>query len=156
MTPREFLEAVVRPNVDAFHDDISSVRHAFNAINAVDALVSHLYVWASSNAPKVIAGTKHDSAYRNRLATSNQQFGLLRDIAKAQKHVRLTQGNPTIGHFDQLSSCPITYDGRARHDGEFTYGPQMVVESNGTIASVKGIVDDALNFLEAELSSSGA
>ena len=58
MTPRQFLEAVVRPNVDALHADTASVRHAYNAISAVDALAAHLYVWAANNVPEAVAKSK--------------------------------------------------------------------------------------------------
>jgi hypothetical protein len=55
MTPRDFLEAVVRPNVDDFHAQFPDLRHAYNAISAVDALAAHLYVWARTNALPVVA-----------------------------------------------------------------------------------------------------
>jgi len=50
-TPRQFLETVVRPNVADFHSHFAGLRHAHNAIGAVDALAAHLYVWATENAP---------------------------------------------------------------------------------------------------------
>src|ERR1700690_3504270 len=96
MTPRQCLEQVVRPNVADFHADDADMRHAYNAVAAVDAFAAHIYQWCTANAAAEVAGLKHDSHYRAKLAASHDDFRLLRDIAKAQKHVRLTQGTPVI------------------------------------------------------------
>ena len=61
MTPREFLENVVRPNVEDFDANYGSVRQAYNAVAAVDALAAHLYLWCKTNAPSEIAGVSDDS-----------------------------------------------------------------------------------------------
>jgi hypothetical protein len=51
-------------------------------------------------APAEVAGIKNDSDYRATLAGRSPSFGLLRDIAKAQKHVRLTRHKPRIARAD--------------------------------------------------------
>jgi hypothetical protein len=40
MTPREFLEAVVRLDVAEFRDEYGSIRRAYHAVTAVDALAA--------------------------------------------------------------------------------------------------------------------
>src|SRR3989454_4985189 len=82
MIPREFLDQVVRPNVAEFHANYGSLRHGYNAVAAADALVAHIF-WYIRNAP----AQGDDTAYRATLASQNHDFRLLRDIAKAQKHV---------------------------------------------------------------------
>jgi hypothetical protein len=57
-------------------------------------LVAHIYVWCKSNAPRAVAGIAEDTQYRESLAKHSPDFRLLRDIAKVQKHVHLTRGNP--------------------------------------------------------------
>src|SRR5690349_18817708 len=107
MTPRKFLEAVVRPNVDEFHNHYADMRHAHNAVSTIDALAAHLYVWAKKNGAPSIASIQNDSRFRSELAARNPDFALLRDIAKAQKHVYLTQHNPQVTRADQIVSRPI-------------------------------------------------
>jgi hypothetical protein len=101
MTPREFLEVVVRPNVDEFHAHFADLRRAYNAISAVDALAAHLYVWAATYDPAAVASISRDTEYRNKLAGDSENFALLRDLAKAQKHVRLIQAQ--LPQFDRKS-----------------------------------------------------
>jgi hypothetical protein len=139
VTPREFLEAVVRPNVTDFRSHFADLRHAHNAISAVDALAAHLYVWAKVNAAR------------------DQNFALLRDIAKAQKHVHLTRHNPQVTRSDQITTRPIGY-------GEGVYGMvrygdvgQVVVDiAPGDFSYVENVVDESLAFLETEMTAIGA
>lgn len=64
MTPRQFLNEVVQPNIDEFYANIGSKRHAFNVVAAVDALAAHIFVWCKHNAPQQVARIKDDTAYR--------------------------------------------------------------------------------------------
>ncbi len=157
MTPREFLEAVVRPNVNDFHAHFADLRHAHNAIGSVDALAAHLYIWASINNPSAVASTKDDSADRANLAARSQDFALLRDIAKALKHVHLTQGNPQVSHAAQVTSRPIGYGQGGHGQGRYGGVVQVVVDIDASNFSyVETIVDTALVFLEAEMRILGA
>ena len=78
MTPRQFLDEMVRPNVADFHRHIGSLRYAFNAIAAVDALAAHIYRWCEVNAPTEIASVADDTAYREELSREGH-FRLVRD-----------------------------------------------------------------------------
>jgi hypothetical protein len=49
MTPREFLAEVVRPNVSEFYANLASLRHAFNAVLAVDTLAAYIFIWCASH-----------------------------------------------------------------------------------------------------------
>jgi hypothetical protein len=152
MTPVEFLEEIVRPNVAEFRTDQSDMRHAYNAVAAVDGFVAHIYVWCLTNAPAEVAGLLDDTAYRNKLAERHADFGLLRDISKAQKHVKLNRGAPIISNAAQIVSRPVGYgEGPYGHGGYG--GPQQVVIDidTTTMTYVGQIIDSALEFLEGEL-----
>ena len=151
MTPREFLDQVVRPNVADFHANYGSLRHGYNAVAVVDALAAHIF-WYIRNAP----AQGDDTAYRATLASRNHDFRLLRDIAKAQKHVRLTKGVPQVVRAEQVSARSISYGegqyGAGRYDGP----PQLVVDINpGDFRYVESVVDAALTFLEGEMQRLG-
>jgi hypothetical protein len=157
MTPREFLETVLRPNVEDFHTHFADVRHAHNAISTTDALAAHLYFWAKTNAPAAVASSRNDSAYREELAKRNNDFRLLRDIAKAQKHVRLLQGCPLISDAAKVRSRSIGYGEGGYGQGRYGGVEQVVVDTDANSFSfVESIVDSALLFLEGEMLSLGA
>ncbi len=156
MTPQEFLRTVVRPNVEDFHSHFADMRRAYNAISAVDALAAHLYWWATVNNPPAVASSNDDTAYRVELAARNQDFALLRDAAKAQKHVRLTRGNPQISHEAQVTSRQVRYGEGIFGGGRFGGVEQVVIDIDvANFSYIESVVDNALAFLEAEMHGLG-
>ncbi len=155
MTPRAFLDAVVRPNVADFHARYGDIRWAFNAVAAIDALAAHVFVWLQNNSPSSVVGL-NDTSYRAKLAASHKAFALLRDIAKAQKHVHLTQGIPAVSHASQVSSRAIAYSEGPYGMGRYGGPPQVVVDmDDGSLLYLEGVVDDALALLQAEMDRLG-
>jgi hypothetical protein len=158
MTLREFRDEVVLPNIADFNANFSSLRHAFNAIAAVDALAAHLYEWCKTNAPSEVQGIADDSHYREELAKRYHYFRLFRDIAKSQKHVRLTKlkSNPIVTQAEQVSARPVGFGEGGFGEGRFTDQAQVVVDINpGTTQLVSSIVEQAHVFLEPEMNRLG-
>ena len=102
--PREFLEKVVLPNIADFKQDVSSERNAYNAISSLDALAAHLDYWARASGDNEALAATDDSHYRANLAKRNIASHLLRDVAKAQKHVRLERQDPIVTNSSQINS----------------------------------------------------
>ncbi len=157
VTPREFLDNVVRPNITEFHAHIADERRAFNAVAAVDSLSAHIYVWCKSNAPQAIAaGIQDDSQYRGWLANSSPDFRLLRDIAKAQKHVHLTRGSPEVTRAAQVTPRSLGFNEAPFNEGEFDSPLHVVVTmDDGRLRYVAQIVTAALAVLEIEMTGLG-
>src|SRR4051794_34428135 len=109
--PRDFLTNIVRPNLAEFEAEFGSERRAFNAIAALDALAAHMFQWCKRNKQAAVVGVADDSDYRARLAGLNSDFRLLRDIAKASKHVELTRGNPSVKHSSQVDAEGVPFGG---------------------------------------------
>lgn len=157
MNPKSFLETVVAPNIEDFHNNFSSLRHAHNAISSLDALAAHLYCWAVANSPNVVASAIGDSGYRNELAERNGSFKLLRDIAKAQKHVHLKYHNPQVKRADQVTSRNMGWGDGGYGQGRSGGGEQVIVnDNNGQLHYVEEIVDSSLNLLISEMRELGA
>jgi hypothetical protein len=156
MTPSEFRGEVIRPNVAEFNVHVGSLRAAYNAVAAVDALAAHIYVWCVANSGAEVKGIKDDTVYRERLAKRDKangdgNFSLLRDIAKAQKHVHLTRNNPLIERAAQVTARRMG-TGELRVGGRVGSGPQVVVDIGpGGIFYVVNVVQGALAFLEGEM-----
>jgi hypothetical protein len=152
VTPSEFLQTVVRPNVVEFNTEYGDVRRANNAVASVDALAAHIYVWCKTNASSEIAGLRDDICYRERLAGSSSGFRLLRDIAKAQKHVHLYRGQPEVTTSAQVKVRSFGYGEGAYGGGRYGGPPQVVVTTDdGELRYVEQVVAAALAVLEAEM-----
>lgn len=87
MTPREFLDQVVRPNVADLEANFGSLRHAYNAVASVDALVDHFYPWLVANRPGATSASD-DSAHRQELAGANRDFGLRHQPHPTKEHTQ--------------------------------------------------------------------
>ncbi len=74
MTPRDFLEQIVQPNLSEFDADQSDLRRAFNALASVDALAAHMFAWLEANTPTAVPGIGDDSHYRPSLRSGVQIF----------------------------------------------------------------------------------
>jgi hypothetical protein len=155
MTPREFLYQIVRPNLAEFTQNYGDLRHAFNAIAAVDALAAHIHIWTKANAPN-LASHGDDTAYRGELARQNPQFALLRDVAKAQKHVHLDRGTPQIKNTDNVTARVIGFGEGGYGEGRYGGPPQVIVDlPGGGLAYVETIIAESLNFLEQQMKNVG-
>jgi hypothetical protein len=153
MTPELFLKDVVEPNLSAFVAEDDDIRLAFNAVASVDALAAHVFWWGKDYAPAAVAGIKQDTDYRETLATLNSDFRLLRDIAKAQKHVRLERGNPEVKEAANVSSRAVGFGEGPWSHGKWGGPPQVVVDTDaGEMRYVSQLVRAGLTFLEGELS----
>lgn len=107
---------------------------------------------ATVNSPTAVASSKGDSAYRAALAARNQDFALLRDIAKAQKHVRLTQGNPLVSQASQITSRPIGYGEGGFGEGRYGGCTQVVVDiDTNEFRYLESVIDASLDFLKTEM-----
>ena len=154
MTPKEFLDEIVVPNIDEFKVNFSSLRHAYNAISSVDALAAHLYWWLKNTG--VDLKETDDSAYREKLSDQSSDFRLLRDIAKAQKHVKLERGKPQVNEAKQIESRAIGWDESRFGQGRWGGVQQVVVkDNNNELHYIEEIVNSALNFLTSEMQKHG-
>lgn len=90
------------------------------------------------------------------LAQRDGHFALLRNIAKALKHVRLDRGTPRIKSAGQVISRPIGYGEGIYGAGRYGGPVQVVVDlAPGDFQYVEFIVDGARAFLEGEMRGMG-
>jgi hypothetical protein len=150
---RQFLEEVVRPNVMDLAADYGNIRKALNTLHSVDALTAYIYNDAGRK-----SGTeaKDDSAFRAKLSRQNPDFRLLRDLAKAVKHVVLEEGAPVVRTAEQVKATSLGWDMGQWDEIRFDGPPQAVVITNaGVHRSIEAIVSKALDFLEGEMARRG-
>ena len=153
MTPREYLDQVVTPNLADLAKDYGSVRLALNAVHAVDALAAHIFYSAGG---KGKLGCDDDLAYRERLAKQDAEFGLLRDLAKAAKHVVLERGSPVVSKAGQISSKGLGWGEFRWGEGRWGGPPQAVVLTDaGEHRVLESVIAQAMALLEKEMAALG-
>jgi hypothetical protein len=156
MEVHDHLEQIVRPNMADLVNKYGDVRRAFNAIAAVDALAGHIWRWCKENASYEISGIADDTAFREKLANANPDFQLVRDMAKAQKHIHLNRGSPMVKVEDQIAVRSLGWDQARWDEGRWDSPPQVVVETDlGEVRVVEAVLGRALMFLEGEMERIG-
>lgn len=151
MIPREYLEHVVEPNIAELDADYGNIRLALNVVHSLDALAAQIF-YGSNGA----IAAKDDLDYRNQLASVSDEFALLRDIAKAIKHVRLERGDPLVSGGDQVSVASIGWGVGRWGEGRWSGPPQAVVATNsGELRYIEQIAQGALSLLKLELEKWG-
>ncbi|MEK7995882.1 MAG: hypothetical protein AAB403_18950 [Planctomycetota bacterium] len=155
MTPRQHLEQIVRPNLDEMELDRGDMRFAFNAAAAVDALAAHMYCWAVEHSPDRVAEEEDDNSYRHTLAAKNLDFKLTTEVARANKHVRLDRGKPTVKTASQMATRELTVcDFASWDDIWFGEGDQVSIEIPGaTFEVAEAVFARACIFLEEEMNA---
>lgn len=156
MGPRAFLAKIVRPNVAELNSEFGDLRRAFNAIAAVDALAAHIFLWCRAHAPHEVAGIKNDAGYRDKLAKENADFRLLRDAAKANKHIELTQGHPQVKGASQIKADERGWGSAVWGETRWGSPIQVYVSADpGPTRTADNLVNGALSFLEQEMDRFG-
>jgi len=156
MDPRQHYADIVEPNFREFAEHFDSLRHAFNLAAATDALAAHIYWWCVENKPHEVVGVRDDSAYRDKLAEADSSFALLRDVAKAHKHVKLTRGTPMVKSSEQSSAKGVGFGLRGYSEGRFNGVVQISIETEiGERPYFETIIRNAIRFLLAEMKRVG-
>ena len=145
MDARWFLAEVVDPTILDFRNNHLSWRHALAAVAVVDMLMAHVFEYIGGSGSNEL-NAKDDSDFRNILAKENLSVELLRDVAKAQKHVTLTRHQPKVSSFSDTSLVAKTYGSGAYGVGPYG-GGFMVKISDGKNVSLLSLISEALDFL---------
>jgi hypothetical protein len=153
MTAKHFLSDVVRPNLSEFSSRQNDLRFAFNAILAVDALAAHILYSGNVQIPP--NERQPDSWYRNQLASRSKEFLLLRDVAKAQKHVRLTLHKPSVSSSSQVMTSPGAFAPDAFQVDAFQIEKVCVEKNDGTRVWLIDVLNGSVTFLSAEMERLG-
>lgn len=154
MTPHEYLETVVRPNMAALNEDAGDIRLASNAVASIDALGAHIYQWAAHHEPSLIDPLKgDDDGYRNHLATLNEDYHLLCDVARAFKHIHLRTKTPRLVYSAfAVSPQPLMVSDMESVSRDWTTEPCVLIQrEDGRRLIARNVLERALMFLESQL-----
>ena len=149
MTP-EFSRQIAEESLLAAKEEPASIRLALSAVALTDMVAAHLF-WSDLSQHRRQFGlteAEDDTHFRGKLAECDDDFKLLRDIAKAQKHVRLTRGTPLVDRADRVQPTSTLFCAPFG-TGVFGEAVEVIVTTNsGRAQSVNSVVENALRFLD--------
>lgn len=155
MTPKQFLDIVVLPNLADANEDVSDVRRFHNALASVDALAAHIYYWCKENRSDEVTGLKDDGSFRMRCGANNGDVALIHDVAKALKHVELVRGNPRIKNAGEVQVRLFGWGEGGFGVGPFGGGPQLSVMVDGNKVQLHWKMEQVVDFYVKEMERLG-
>ncbi|MBN9029092.1 MAG: hypothetical protein BGO05_27885 [Rhizobiales bacterium 63-7] len=151
MNPVDFLNTVVEPNIKAMLDTPGDLRLVHNAVSSVDALAAHIYHWSVANR-RGYTNAKDDTHYRQLLSDADDDFSLLRDLAKMHKHVVLRRGKPRISDPSQQHVGSLDWEEIEWSDLGFGKSQNvLVIDDSGKARVVEAVVVYSLHHLQREM-----
>lgn len=154
-----FRKQIVAPNLEEMIKDFGNIRLATNCILSIDALAAHIFYLEGASFTD-----RDDTAYRERLAKKNNDFRILRDVAKGIKHCKLERGQPLITGSASVGSRGIGSVGSGiweddevwNDEAHWNDGPeellQVVVDLfDGNVRTLEAIAISAVDLLDQEL-----
>jgi hypothetical protein len=156
MTVEDFRSLVVEPNLAEYDRDYDQVHRAFNAVAALDAYAAHIFSEASSRGVNIVAAAgiaispkADDSEFRNALSGLSAEFRILRDLAKANKHAKLTRHKSTVSASSQTTRKTAGWGAFKWGEGRYGGLPQVfVVLDSGEEHYVETLVSKSMLFLD--------
>ncbi|AXI47898.1 hypothetical protein C1J03_18930 [Sulfitobacter sp. SK012] len=137
LTAKTFRSDILTPNLDELDQGYDLIHRAFNAVAAVDAYAAHIFYAAEKMDINVSAelsldqkASRDDTAFRQALSDNCSEFCILRDLAKANKHARLTRHRPQVANSGQANVKSKGYGQDGYGEGRYGGPPQIFVEVN--------------------------
>ncbi|GHD99597.1 hypothetical protein GCM10008024_07610 [Allgaiera indica] len=136
-----------------------NMRLVLSAVALTDMLAAQIF-YADETKHREAFGLKpkqDDSVFREKLAERDDDFRILRDLAKAQKHVKLarsdSKGTRVIEGAHQMTGRSTgAWGTRAWNTGQMnglTVAGYVVTLNNGSVRNVLNVVERAQEFLES-------
>jgi hypothetical protein len=145
--PRKFFENHVTPNYKGWFASPLDERLAKNAVADANNMAARVFhYWRSRDSTKIYGATS-EGQYRNELAVREcPDFGLVRDVADAHKHVELDRRNRRVTRADQTAKGGMGWGQGGFGEGVFG-GPQLVVQlDNGTKRPLSAIMKNVIEM----------
>lgn len=148
---RTWFEIHVRDNYDEWSKEWLNKRLAHNCIAAMNNFAERAFkCWGPGSENTMGANTAAE--YRNKLAKKVTEFGLVRDIAEAHKHVCLNRGSRKVTSEAQTNRSPTGFGEAGYGEGSWGGSDALIVTcDDGTKRHLRGIAEKVMKMWQCEL-----
>jgi hypothetical protein len=122
------------------------------AAQALNNMADYYWDGFASAEPARLFGATNVKAFRAELAKQHEQWGLVRDVAEAHKHVKLTRTPRAVTSAGQSLVAPTSWGQGGFGTGPFGGTPAVIVElDNGQRIHFSTAVKASMEFWESLL-----
>lgn len=155
--PRQFFENHLKPNYDEWMASPLDDRRAKNAVGDANNMAARVFHYWNTRDPAQIYNATSEGSYRNELVSNEcTDFGLIRDVAEAYKHVELNRSSRQLTRTEQTRAEPHVYGGASYYGAAHYGGNQLVVMlDDGTKRPLAMIMQNVMEMWEELLNRWG-
>jgi hypothetical protein len=143
----EFFDTHVEPAMAEWGAAPLDIRRAMNAAVALNQMADHFWYGFAPVDPGQVFNTSTPGAFRAELAKRNPDFALLRDVAEAHKHVKLSRPARAVTSAQQSSIGATGYGEGRFGEGPYGGGPSVVVTlDNGDKRHLSAVAGEVMKL----------
>ena len=151
--PRDFFNNHLKPNYRDWLNLPLDERLAKNAVSDANNMAARIFNFWNANDISKIGDVLDEGAYRNYLSSKCPDFGLVRDIADAHKHVELNRSTRRVTRSDQTQSGTMGWGEGGFGEGRFGGVEQLVITlDDGSKRPLTAVMGNVINMWEQLLS----
>lgn len=124
---QQFFDTHVVPNHDAWLAAPTDIRLAMNAAVSLYHMADHYWHSHFATDPSRVFSMTASGLFRTELAKRNKEYGLLRDVAEAHKHMILERSTRSVSESKQTSVGSTGWGEGGYGTGPYGGGPSIVV-----------------------------
>lgn len=148
--PQRFFDDHVKPNYEEWLADPLDERLAKNAVADANNMAARVFHHWRGLDPSQVYGVANEGSYRSELAGREcPDFGLVRDVADAHKHVTLHRPNRRVTGANQTGPGAMGWGEAGWGEGVWGGAPQLVVAlDDGTKRPLTAIMANVMEMWE--------
>jgi hypothetical protein len=123
----DFFDTHVVPAVEEWEKSPTDIRFAMSAAVALNQMADHYWHGFSPTDPTRVFGVANVKSFRAELAKRNDQWSLVRDVAEAHKHVKLSRPVRAVTSAGQALVAPTGFGVGGFGTGPFGGAPSVII-----------------------------
>lgn len=148
----EFFRVHVIPNLQTWQNQSIDIRLAMNAVVSLYHMADHYWYAYSQLDSTRIFNTRSSGKYREELAERCNWFKVLRDVAEAHKHMKLTRSSRVLTQANQTEIRKTGFGEGKYSSGSWGGTDSIVIElDDGKIFHLNEIIENVKQFWESNL-----
>jgi hypothetical protein len=152
MTPRQFFDEVAEPNAQLAIANRGDLRHAVNAIMALDAAFGILH---DALKERRHVTEPNDNKWRDELTNKCADYGVVRDTAYAIKHGKLDRPkHKIVRRPDQVHEAQGAFQSNGFSSGFQTH-QVWITGLDGTQHRANELIENVIHFTSSQLVAHG-
>ena len=149
---QEFFDTHVTPAVNDWRDSPNDIRKAMHAAVELNQMADYFWHEFSSSDPSRVTGSTSAGEFRKELGHRVPDFAVLRDVAEAHKHMKISRAGRYVTSAGQTVTIKLGWGEAEFGEDEWGGSKSIVVTlDDGTRKRLKYLIEGTVKMWESLL-----